>query len=113
MPPEHRKVLEPTDEEAMKHKHDTHVCFEAKDQPFVAYFTISGSYSPATYNDPAEYPEVELCCVERDDVDYPGPVPEGEWKALGFDSDYLDGLSEEAIANAPGEDDDPPDPRED
>ena len=92
----------------MKHSHDSDVCFSAgeDDSEYIAHFSISGSYSRATYENPAEYPEAELCCIERDAPGKQDPIPEAEWLALGIDEKTLNKIQEEALENAPDPSDD-------
>lgn len=90
-----------------KHKHSSTVCFSSGDKDYVANFLISGRYSPATFHHDAEYPDVELCCIERDGWGDDGLVAEADYAALGIDPAKLESdLADRALENA---DDDGPD----
>lgn len=91
----------------MKHKHSSTVGFSAGDKDYAANFTISGRYSPATFHHDAEYPDVELCCIERDGWGDSGVVAEADYEALGIDATKLQAdLADRALEAA---DDDGPD----
>lgn len=86
--------------ETMKHKHDSYVCHEFLEKDYILNYTITGKYWPGTRNDPPEYPEVELCCIERDDPANPGMVADEDYERLGIFQTRLEELSERALENA-------------
>lgn len=89
----------------MKHKHDSYVCHEFLEKDYILNYTITGNYWPGNYNNPPEYPEVELCCIERDDPANPGMVPAEDYERLGISETRIEELSERALENAPSEPD--------
>lgn len=96
-----------------RHRHDSNVCFSQEDRDgvereYIANFLISGSYSPANFHHDAEYPDVELCCIERDDPKNPGEVKETDYERLGINPCTVqENLTDKALENA-----EEPEPRE-
>lgn len=84
----------------MKHKHDSQVCHEFLEKDYILNYTITGKYYPGDYETAPEWPEVELCCIERDDPSNPGIVPDETWEALGISQTRIEELSEKALENA-------------
>lgn len=86
----------------MKHSdHDASVGFSAAgldgiEFDYIAHYSVSGSFSKATRDEPASYPEAEICCVERDDPSNPGTVEESDYPALGITIQFLRDLEESA-----------------
>jgi hypothetical protein len=87
-------------------RHQVFAAFEAEGRDYIAWYSVSGGYAPATRDDDASYPEVELCRVEVDEVGG-GVVPEADYERLGIERAWLDGeLAERVLWNllkgAPG-----------
>lgn len=68
---------------------------------YEATIEVSGKDRPATFNDPAEYAEVEVIEIRNAEDKV---VPEAEWEAHGLTEDILETAKERALERAGGDD---------